>query len=329
VCACARQGGPDGAPTPDAPSTPDAPAPDAGTITVDVQCAGLPDAGPSGDWRHTGSSVVAALGDPHHRGTDLIAVSADTTQVLDGKITYGPTDKDLEDEDVDLFACFAGAWTKLGTARTDSDGRFAMMLTGDARLPVGMRDLYLSVVGDRSGAEFLAFVAPPEQRVLASDIDGTLTASENAYPVTVATGAPTEVHPHAAAAFQAGAGRGIVPVYISARGDRFTQDTRDWLAQNGFPRGPIHLPRSIVTVPGDDTIEFKVSALQLLEPFELVAGIGNRATDVEAYTQAGLVPARILIKLDEFLDELGDDLAANRATGFASYEEIAPLLATW
>jgi len=305
---------------------PDAPLPtDAATLAFDVRCEGVPTTGPADGWRHTRSSLVVALGDPHHRGVDLIAAATAATQTFDGKITYGPTDKDLEDEDVELYACFAGTWTPIGTATTDSDGRFALTLTGDRRLPVGMRDVYVSVVGDRSGAELLAFVAPAEQRVLVSDIDGTLTESENEYPVALATGTDTDVHPHAASAFRTVAATGVVPVYISARGDRFTQDTRDWLAAQGFPRGPIHLPRSIVTVPGEDTIEFKSSALRLVEPFDLIAGIGNRATDVAAYTSAGLAPGRILIKLDEFADELAADLAANRATGFPSYDQVPGL----
>ncbi|MDX2089155.1 MAG: hypothetical protein SFX73_14960 [Kofleriaceae bacterium] len=304
----------------------DAPRPevDAPTDTGEDVCAEVPVL-PEGEWRHTGSSLLAAVGDPHHRGRDLVAATTDATQVFDGKLTYGPTDKDLQDEDVDVYACFDDTWRSLGTARTDDDGRFTLTLTGERRLPAGLRDLYLSVVGDRTGARALALVAPAAQRVLVSDIDGTLTESENEYPVALATGTDTDVHPHAAEAFRDAAAKGIVPIYISARGDRFTQDTRDWLAANGFPRGPIHLPRSIVTIPGEDTIAFKTAALDLVEPFELVAGIGNRATDVAAYKDAGLPPGRILIKLDEFAEELAADLAAGRATGFPSYDQLPAL----
>lgn len=300
----------------------DVEAPRVMDASFDIHCGAPPDAGPRRGWRHKRSRLLAAIGDPHHRGVDLIAATTDQAQTFDGKLTYGPSDKDLEDEDVELFACFAGAWKPIGAARTNSDGRFALTLRGDQRLPAGMRDVYLSVAGDRTGARLLAFVAPAEQRVLVSDVDGTLTESENEYPIALATGTDTDVHPHAAAALREAAKRGVVPVYISARGDRFTHDTRTWLAMQGFPRGPIHLPRSIITKPGKDTVAFKTAALRKVAPFSLVAGLGNRATDVAAYTRAGLAPERIFIKLHEFAKELAVDRDAKRATFFASYDEL-------
>ncbi len=294
-----------------------------GTESVpDVRCAGAPDAGPTTGWRHTASRLISEYGESHHRGMDLIATTGDATQTLTGKVTYGGTDKDLEDEDVDVFACIDRAWARIGTSRTDDDGRFSLTLTGDARLAAGMRDMYLSVRGDRTGATFLALVAPAGSRILVSDIDGTLTASENAYPTALVTGGDVAAQPDAAAALMTAAVRGVIVVYISTRGDRFTQDTRDFFAAKGFPRGPIHLPTSIVTIPGEDTVEFKTAAIADLASFDLVAGIGNRATDVAAYRNNGLPADRIFIKLPEFTDELETDLEAGNATGFDTYEAL-------
>ena len=75
----------------------------------------------------------------------------------------------------------ARAWRSLGTARTDDEGRFSLALTGDARLPVGLRDLY-GAVADGTGVWFLAFVAPDGARVIVSDIDGTLTSNGERVP---------------------------------------------------------------------------------------------------------------------------------------------------
>lgn len=294
-----------------------------GTPSVDdVRCTGTPDAGPATSWRHLSSEYIVELGDAYHRGHDLIATTADATQTITGKITYGPSDKDLEDEDVDVFACMARGWLRIGTVRTDDNGIFTLSLAGDARLPAGMRDLYVSVAGDRTGAEFLAFVAPPGAPVIASDVDGTLTASENAYPTALAIGGDVATQPDAPATLMSAAVRGVSIVYITARGDRFTQDTRDWFAAKGFPRGPLKMPAPIITIPGDDTVEFKTTALSALHGFELVAGFGNRASDVTAYTNAGLAPDRIFIKLPEFDEELADDLTAGNATGFLAYDAL-------
>lgn len=296
---------------------------DATTPAVpDIRCAGTPDAGPATDWRHT-SSYLVTTGDPHHRGIDLIATTADLSQEISGKVTYTDVDKDLEDEDVDLFACAPnGTWQALGQVRTDDDGRFTLLLTGNDRIGAGMRDLYLSVAGDRTGASFLAFVAPPDAPVVVSDVDGTLTASENAYPTSLALGGDTAVQPGAPDALRSAVSHGVNVVYITARGDRFTQDTRDWFAAKGFPRGPVRMPRSIITLPGEDTIEFKSEALASLGGLKLIAGFGNRATDIDAYRNAGLSPDRILIKLPEFTEEIAGELMAGAATGFELYDVV-------
>jgi len=287
----------------------------------DIRCSGAPSAGPSNEWRHTSSRLITT-GDPHHRGTDLIGTTADLTQEISGKVTYGDLDKDLEDEDIDLFACVDGAWQPLGNVRTDDDGRFTVILAGDDRLPVGMRDLYLSVAGDRTGASFIAFVAPPDAPIVVSDVDGTLTASENAYPKALAIGGDTAVQPGASDALESAITHGVNVVYITARGDRFTQDTRDWFAAKGLPRGPVRMPRSIITLPGEDTIEFKSDALASLGGLTILAGFGNRATDIDAYRTAGLSPDRILIKLPEFTDEIAGELMAGGATGFELYDVV-------
>ena len=163
-------------------------ATDGGVAAIpDVRCAGAPSAA-AGEFRHLSSEIIAELGDPRHRGFDLIAAASAGTQTLEGWMTYTIADKALEDEDVELYACRDSAWAKLGTARTDSEGHFALALTATNRLPVGMRDVYASVVGDRTGTTFLAYVSPNDSPLIVSDVDGTLTDSENAFIETVVNG---------------------------------------------------------------------------------------------------------------------------------------------
>lgn len=291
---------------------------DGGTITMDASNATGADAYVPGTWRHTRSKYVVQLGSPHHRGIDLIASDDAPTQLIAGRVTYGPTDKDLEDEDVDVFSNAR----LLGRARTDDEGRFTLSLTGAQRLPIGMHDLAFKVVGDGTGVTFNGFVARRGQPVIVSDIDGTLTASENAYPESLALGGDVGAQSSAAQKLSAAAANGAAIVYITARGDRFTQDTRDWLAAKGFPRGALRMPSSLITIPGNDTIEAKSRALAELEAFSLQAGIGNRHSDVIAYTGAGLPADRIFIKLPEFESELADDLAAAKAVGVDDYATL-------
>lgn len=289
----------------------------------DVRCDAAPNAGAKKSWRHFGSNIVA-LQSAKHRGFDLVASSAEGTQVLSGEISYGLIDKSLEDERVDVFACLAGSWAKIGTTITDDEGIFQLSLSGGSLLPIGMRDLFVSVQGDRTGTRFLAFVAPPATALAVSDVDGTLTSSENAFPAWLVIGGDVGLHAGAPAIFDGLAGRGYQPVYLTARGDIFTSDTRAWLAAKGMPRGPLRLAPHLITLPGGDTVELKAEILADLNAtgLDVEVGIGNRGSDVSAYQQAGLPGDRVLVKLPEYSDEVAGEINAGRATGFASYVDL-------
>jgi hypothetical protein len=294
---------------------------DAATAAMpDVRCTGTP-AAANGSFRHVSSRLVSALGSPKHRGVDLLVRSTASSQVLLGDVSYTIADKALEDEDVDVFACRAGAWKKLGRARSNGEGHFKLTLTSTQRLPIGVRDMYLSVVGDGTGTRFVAVVAPADQRVIVTDVDGTLTSDENAFTLAQVSGDTVGKQAGAPAALAAAGTKGLLVVYLTARGRQYTGATRAWLAANGFPRGVLRLADSFVTLPGDATVAYKTKSLAALG-FDIAGAIGNRASDVEAYGAAGIPATRTFVKLPEFSDELADDLAAHRAIGFPTYDVL-------
>jgi hypothetical protein len=289
-----------------------------------VRCAGAPSAGKPGSFRHAKSTLISHLGDANHRGLDLVTSADSPTQTLEGWISYSLVDKALEDEDVDLFACRAGAWRRVGTARSDDEGHFTLGLSGADRLPIGLRDLFVSVVGDRTGVGFLGYVAAGGAPLLVSDIDGTLTSSENAFFETIVLGIEPGARPGAARAYDAAVAKGYQVVYVTARGNQYTAATRSWLAHKGFPRGPLRLASSFVTLPGGDTVDFKTQAISALSAagLEVAAGVGNRATDVTAYTNVGLAADRIFIEMPEYAGEVQPLLDAHDALGFTTYDEL-------
>ncbi|MBA3395516.1 MAG: hypothetical protein H0T89_22905 [Deltaproteobacteria bacterium] len=284
-------------------------------------CKAAPDGVPA-TFRHDRNRVLSRLGTPKHRGVDLIAVEGDENQTLGGKLAYTAVDKDLEDEIVEVFACSGSGWRSLGTTRTNDDGRFALTLHGDSRLAVGMTDLYARVPGDGSGVRFLGYVATKDAAVIVTDVDGTITTSEQAIYKTVVLGRDIGHQRHAP---QALAASGKTVVYITARGDQYTEVTRDWLRVHGFPPGPLRLASSAVTMPGASTVAFKTTTLRQL-PVRIAAGVGNRASDIKAYRNAGLTPDRIFINLPEFTDELRTELAAGKATAFDDYRDLHAVL---
>ncbi len=294
----------------------------------DVRCDGMPNAGQAWGFRHRfTSNAIRALGGVRHRGIDLVATTSWTTQVVEGELAYGGLlDKALEDEDVDLFACRAGRWQRIGRARTDDEGRFQLALTGANRLPLGMRDLALSVVGDRTSARFLALVAREDAPLAISDIDGTLTLAENDFNKSIVIGGMEDIGilEGAAAAMQAIRATGAQPVYVSARARLYTDHTRWWLEDRGLPRGPVRLAPYFM-LPGGGTGEFKTEVLRTFAGFRLVLGNGNRPTDIEAYESVGIPADRIFVKLPEFADDLAPMLSAGRAIGIEHYDQLRDL----
>ena len=299
--------------------------PEAGRLAIpDVRCAGAPDAGPAGDFRHFTSSLTSHLGSAKHRGLDLVTAADTATQTLEGWMSYTILDKALEDEDVEVFACRAGAWRQVGTARTDDEGHFTLGLSGADRLPIGMRDMFVSVVGDRTGVGFLGYVAPAGSPLIVSDVDGTLTSSENAFLETITLGLEPGARAGAPAAYTAAVAKGYQLVYVTARGNQYTTATRDWLDHKGFPRGPVRLSPSFLTLPGGDTIDYKTKTLAALSAagLTIAAGVGNRASDVTAYASQHLPASRIFIEMPDYASEVQPLLDRHAATGFATYDEL-------
>lgn len=290
-----------------------------------IACPATPAVGAKGPWRHPFSSpAITLLGSPRHRGIDLIATSATPVQHIRGEISYGLADKALEDEEVALYACVNAAWRPLGTTITDGEGGFDLALSGGARLGLGQRPLYVSVVGDRSGTGFLALVAPVGQKIGISDIDGTLTSSENAFPESLITGAQVAAHPGAAQFWQSARGRGYAPVYLTSRGRVFTTASRRWLADRGFPAGPVRLAPSLLTFPGDATVDYKAGVMAEITATGIGIGIGagNRKSDIQAYGRAGVPGARVLIKRPEYDSETDPLISAGAARGFSDYRTL-------
>ena len=206
-------------------------------------------------------------------------------------------------------------------ARTDDEGRFTLHAhRRRAACRSGMRDLYVSVVGDRTGVEFLAFVAAARHADLVADVDGTLTASENAYPKSLAFGGDVAAQPSAAATLSRGRRSGPSIVYVTARGERFTQDTRDWLAAKGFPRGPLRLPSAIDHAARARTPSTTSRARSPRSRRSTLARRHRQSRErCRRVHERGPAGRRIFIKLPEFTDELAGDLAASRAVGFDVY----------
>lgn len=291
-------------------------------VITDTRCGQAPAIQTRG-FRHKRSKLIARVGSHNHRGIDLIASEDDAQQVIAGKLAHGKNDKDIEDEDAEVFACVDAQWKSLGVARTNDDGRFELVLS--SRLPIGMRDLYVASLGDGSGSYFVGYVAARGTGIVVSDIDGTLSWSENSIIKQVVKRSHDIKHrPDAPEALTA------LPypiVYTTARGDVFVNLTRSWLTKHGFPRGLLRLAHGAFAKPGKSAIAYKTATLRALA-VPIVAGIGNRKSDITAYTNVGLDGKRIFIHLPEYEEEVRADLDQGKAVGVPDYRELPKLVPT-
>jgi phosphatidate phosphatase PAH1 len=288
-------------------------------------CARAPSVGARVGFRHAATRLAAALGSPRHRAADLVAAEGED-QIIAGDLGFGAMDKEAEDEDVEIYACVDGSWRLLGATRSDGEGRFALAVPRAARLPAGLHELAVSLPGDRSGTAFTGLVAAAGTRIVVCDVDGTLTESENEIVEQLANHEAPAARPAAARALAELAARGYQPIYVTARPRALAELTERWLAARGMPRGPVILAPHLA-LPGSAALVAKHDTLARLGAagFVLAIGIGNRATDVQAYETAGVAADCILIQTSEYAGEVKPLVARGRATGFRSYDELVGL----
>lgn len=261
-------------------------------------------------FKHSRSPLVIGLGAPRHRGRDLFLRPGDSPWVL-AKFAYGPADKDLSDEEVDVWlerGC-AGAWEAVGTFKTtkeegshstvlgveDKGGQLFVDLN-TIKLPsgplgVGRHRVHMAVAGDGSSADLILEILPAGAKIAVSDVDGTLTESENAIVEDVATGSDAAANPGAPDVLRALSERGYFVLYLTARPFWLVPRTRSWLQMQGFPPGILHTSLSASGYGGDEAAAFKMDELSELKANTGVVpewAFGNKSSDVNAYASAGI-----------------------------------------
>lgn len=274
------------------------------------------------DWNHPlGAGYATALGDPNHRVRDLV-LAVGEAGALRGRFTYGTVDKDLEDEDVEVFVQTCPGWEDWGTARTDSDGIVWVDVPAD--LPKGDYRVRMVVLGDGTTADGAIAVWPPGVEAVVTDVDGTLTTSDWQAVQDVAFGPDAEMYAGADAAMQRWAEKGYRLVYLSGRPQFVNRYSRQWLERHAFPFGPIHLTEQAVDViPTDSFVRtFKaewIADLQTRVGVVFRAAYGNATTDIGAYDDAGIPKADTWI--------VGDNAGADGTGAIGSYVDHVAVIA--
>lgn len=263
-------------------------------------------------WRHwietpalvTTDPISGLPSPPNHRGRDLF-VNPGARQMVIGHFTYGITNTELEDEDVEVFGqrdCASG-WERLGTATTtrgknphptvegieDGGGHIYFEIPTAKRFGPGRHRVRMVVRGDGSFTDAFLDVVPPQTPIFVSDVDGTLTSSEYIELGAALINVQPATHDNAPDALRALAAKGYRPLYLTARPEWLLERTREFIESHGYPPGIIHTTSTYLGPSSyGGAAKFKIGDLAQIatKGISPTFGFGNKTTDSEAYATA-------------------------------------------
>jgi phosphatidate phosphatase LPIN len=178
----------------------------------------------------------------------------------------------------------------------------------------GRNTVVFSVESSMQGRQTLVaylYLWEPNSTVVVSDVDGTITRSDVLGQLAPLLGSSWS-QPGVATLYSRVATNGYKFVYLTSRAIGQANATRGYISglrqgENKLPDGPIVMsPDRLFKSFHREVVDrqpqvFKIAALQsILDVFPkgrnaFYAGFGNRSTDVEAYTQVGMMPSKIFI----------------------------------
>lgn len=245
--------------------------------------------------------------DNNHRGRDMFYVEGEDQWVLAKFADASVLDLDFHGDTVRIFLnrdC-AGEWEEIGTAIASDDGdnptvegvedtggRIYFKIPEDQKLAPGRHRVHMIVETDNSTADQYIDVVPMGAPIFVSDVDGTLTTSENEEFFDLLLGDIPDANAFASSAFKVLVSKGYRPMYMTARPEFLYKRTREFVDKHGFPHGIIHTTLSKSGALGGEAAAYKTGELAMLEAKGLVPiyGFGNKESDAEAYDNGGIEP---------------------------------------
>lgn len=242
---------------------------------------------------------------PYHGASDVIARPGEAALAEAWFSHSAGAQKAWEHGEVLLELQRGGAWQRIGTARTDGEGRVVFPLKAPEAPGRYALRFTAAVKGGAQATEAALHVLAPGTAVTVFDVDGTLTTSDREnfkdYARRLLRHGKAEgpkLREGAVAAVRRAAAAGPV-VYLSGRAPWLARPTREWLAFHQLPEGMVLLmPESRDILPTDSRVgRAKTERLKALQALgvTLRAAYGNARTDIRAYAAVGLDKARTFI----------------------------------
>ncbi len=213
----------------------------------------------------------------------------------------------LGGENVSLWYFDPGteAWETLGRTTTDDEGNYSIAPSA-AKVTEYGRPVYAILEADGSCAEHFDVLLPQGTKVVLTDIDGTMTLSDEELFKQIDDGEYVPLQNQSAELLMnTWAEKGYKIVYLTARPHEFRSETRAWLRDEGFPTGAVITANSLVF--DDSARTYKrawVNRLKNDYGWDIVAAYGNAESDIDAYEDAA-IPKDITFIVGEFAGASG------------------------
>jgi len=253
---------------------------------------------PTTSWNRFVNRFVTQ-GGAWHAAQDVLVATGKPAE-LPAKFSYGAFSKDLEGEDIEVWIddC-SGGFRFVGEDTTNGDGRISLELRAPDVPGIGEYNVYYRVKGDNTGVRSTLRVYPAGTSFVVFDIDATLTTSDSElFGEVLADIVGGDIVPEA----RPGAlditelrhdGQDYEIIYLTGRPYLLTENTRDWLADLGFPSGTLRVTDEVtLSWPSESAVgAYKAGYLKnvvLAQGFAIYAAYGNATTDIYAYEEAGV-----------------------------------------
>jgi len=221
----------------------------------------------------------------------------------------------------------SAGWAELGRTQTDfaEAGTYGVDVDS-AALPGGDARVYAVLEGAGHCADHGVFRWPAGTPVIVTDIDGTLTLSDDELTNQLADPSyvPLE-YTDAKEMTQAWTDKGYRVVYLTARPHPLRSLTRPWLDALEFPFGPVSTAPELVF--GGTAADYKAAFVDRLQDdlgWDVVAAYGNAGSDIDGYEAAGVAKDRTFI----IGPNAGDD-GTVAVTGDGWTDHIADFIASF
>ncbi len=239
------------------------------------------------------SDLLGNLGGPYAYTTLTTDDSVGDAVVYEGIKARTMNDAGLDGEAlageaVSLWRYDGETWTQLDRRSTEADGTYGF--EGAPTSNNNDQPLYAVLEADQSCTPHYTWLLDPGTPVVVTDIDGTLTLSDEELLTQISDGMhDPALMGSSAELMQAWAAKGYDIVYITARPHVFRAETRAWLVEHDFPTGPLITANSLVLGPSAQGYKASWGA-RMLDDFGWtpVAAYGNADTDIGAYDDAGI-----------------------------------------